>query len=201
MTKIYAPHRSFSGVGAGGVVFKDGVAETDDQARLMYFRDAGYGIGEPREEVERTPTADARDYAEPIMLGTPLRDAAVNPQPQDFLPPVNAGLADPHGPLVVAPEIHASGPAGIRPGEVFVDEPARQERAETALAERVLIQRETHAEAHADPAVVPALIDPGSEEARQADGRVAEDTPAKPKRSASSRPRSSRKAPAKKSTG
>jgi hypothetical protein len=34
--------------------------------------------------------------------GTPIRDAAVDPRPGDHHPPVNAGLADPHGPLVVS---------------------------------------------------------------------------------------------------
>jgi hypothetical protein len=33
-------------------------------------------------------------------IGTPLRDASVDPNPDGFLVPVNAGLADPHGPLV-----------------------------------------------------------------------------------------------------
>lgn len=44
---------------------------------------------------------DARDV-EVIRIGTPLRDAAVDPRPGDFLVPTNAGLADPHGPRVVA---------------------------------------------------------------------------------------------------
>ena len=85
---------------------------------------------------------DARDAAEPIMLGTPLRDAAVDPRPWDFLPPTNAGKADPHGPLVVAPGIHGVGPEPIRPGEVFVDDTDRQEGAETALAQAVLVEGE-----------------------------------------------------------
>ena len=66
---------------------------------------------------------DARDVAEPINLGSPLRDAAVDPKPWDYLPPTNAGEADPHGPLVVAPGIHGVGPKPIRGGEVFVDDP------------------------------------------------------------------------------
>jgi hypothetical protein len=83
---------------------------------------------------------DARDAAEPIMVGSPLRDAAVDPKPWDFLPPTNAGEADPHGPLVVAPGIHGVGPKPIRAGEVFVDNPKKQEKAETALAETVLVE-------------------------------------------------------------
>lgn len=42
--------------------------------------------------------------------GTPLRDAAVDPLPKDFLGPTNAGKAgdagNPHGPHVVNPELH-----------------------------------------------------------------------------------------------
>jgi hypothetical protein len=83
---------------------------------------------------------DARDAAEPINLGSPLRDAAVDPKPWDYLPPTNAGEADPHGPLVVAPGIHGVGPKPIRAGEVFVDDPKKQEAAETALAEAVLVK-------------------------------------------------------------
>ena len=85
---------------------------------------------------------DARDAAEPIVVGSPLRDAAVDPKPWDFLPPTNAGEADPHGPLVVAPGIHGVGPKPIRGGEVFVGEPKKQDKAETALAEKVLVEGE-----------------------------------------------------------
>lgn len=141
MSKIYAPNQLFNGVGAGGVVFKDGVAETNNAAALMYFRDAGFGIdGPPPGPPDATPRFDARDFAEPIVLGTPLRDAAVDPKPTDFLPPTNAGEADPHGPLVVSPGLHAVGPKPIRPGDVFVDDVARQNDAETALAHAVLVE-------------------------------------------------------------
>jgi hypothetical protein len=37
-----------------------------------------------------------------IRLGTPIRDAAVDPRPGDYLAPVNAGKANPHGPAVVS---------------------------------------------------------------------------------------------------
>lgn len=48
-----------------------------------------------------------------------LRDAAVDPRPADHLPPTNAGKADPHGPEVVSPEIHASeGTRPVLPGPV-----------------------------------------------------------------------------------
>jgi hypothetical protein len=140
--KIYAPHRSFTGVGAAGVVFKDGVGATDDPAAVTYFRDAGYGIDRPPTEAGLPSTGDARNFAEPIMLGTPLRDAAVDPRPTDFLPPTNAGEADPHGPLVVAPGLHAAPPAPIRPGPVAVDDPVRQSAEESDLAEAVLVKHE-----------------------------------------------------------
>ena len=91
-----------------------------------------------------TASMDSRDFGTPTVVGTPLRDAAVDPQPGDFLAPVGAGTADPHGPAVVSPEIHASGPAGIRPGDVHVDDTDRQEQEESALAESVLIEQEEH---------------------------------------------------------
>lgn len=43
-----------------------------------------------------------RDNALNIFEGTPLRDASVDPEPQDYEPPVNAGTDDPHGPNVVS---------------------------------------------------------------------------------------------------
>ena len=60
-------------------------------------------------------------------VGAPLRDAAVDPHEDDFLPPTNAGKEDPHGPLVVSPEVHAS--EGVTPvvgGKVHVDDPQAQ---------------------------------------------------------------------------
>lgn len=65
------------------------------------------------------PPADSRTLGRPTIVGTPLRDAAIDPRPEDFLPPVNAGKADPHGPEVVSPEIHGSqGVRPVLPGEV-----------------------------------------------------------------------------------
>ncbi len=94
------------------------------------------------------PSTDARDHAGPTRTGNALRDAAVDPQPGDFLPPTNAGKADPHGPLVVAPEIHDSGgPKGIRPGPVAVDDTARQQADETDFATRVLVDSQDVGEA------------------------------------------------------
>ena len=39
------------------------------------------------------------------MVGTPLRDAAVTPEPGDYRTPSHAGDADPHSPEVVSPGI------------------------------------------------------------------------------------------------
>lgn len=83
-------------------------------------------------------SADPRDYVTPTRVGTRLRDAAVDPRPGDFLPPVNAGLSgeegNPHGPNVYSPEIHASqGLRPVRPGAVAAD-PAVQSTEESAHA-------------------------------------------------------------------
>lgn len=95
---------------------------------------------------------DARDAGEPIPVGSPLRDAAVDPKPWDFLPPTNAGEEDPHGPLVVAPGLHGVGPKPIRGGEVFVDDTDKQNDAETALAVEVLVEGQPVSGAVAVPA-------------------------------------------------
>ena len=76
---------------------------------------------------------DARDFAEQQVVGTKLRDAAVDPKPEDFLAPTNAGKADPHGPDVVSPGIHANqGVRPVKPGPVHVDDTGKQDAAETA---------------------------------------------------------------------
>lgn len=71
--------------------------------------------------------ADPRDYVEPTLFGSPLRDAAVTPSASDFLAPSNAGapgeLGNPHGPHVISPGLHgdesvrtiAPGPVGTAP--------------------------------------------------------------------------------------
>jgi len=80
-------------------------------------------------EAEDVATIDSRDVTtQPV--GTRLRDAAVNPKPVDYLPPTNAGLADPHGPLVVSPGIHGAPGRPVTPGPVAPA--AEQERVETA---------------------------------------------------------------------
>lgn len=139
-TKVTAPVEGYSGPGPAGVVFTDGVAYTDDEAVLDYFRTAGYGVGPDRPaRVKPSPPVDARDAAT-TTVGTALRDAAVDPRPDDFLPPTNAGQADPHGPLVVAPGIHAAGTQVVRPGPVHVEDLAAQQRAQTEQATGLLVE-------------------------------------------------------------
>lgn len=169
MAKIEAPNKGYNGAGPGGTAFVDGVAETDDEAALNYFRDAGYTVDGKRAGAE-ADVVDSRQVEQEVV-GTPLRDAAVDPRPEDFLPPINAGEADPHGPTVVAPEVHASGPAGVRPGVVHVDDLGKQQARESAYAEARLIEQATAGEAVA--AEVPdleergelGLSDPGSADA------------------------------------
>lgn len=124
------------------VEFADGKAsvERSDVQALAYFRRHGYGIDGPAGAAQTSP--DPRDVGQDgngvEVVGTRLRDAAVDPRPGDFLPPTNAGKANPHGPTVVAPGIHAVPPAPIVPGPV--SSPAAQERAETAAAEAALVE-------------------------------------------------------------
>lgn len=187
MAKIEAPNKEYNGTGPGGAVFKDGVAETDDEAALNYYRAAGYSVSgkvdNPIESDSEQP--DPREY-EDEAVGTRLRDAAVDPRPEDFLAPINAGEANPHGPAVVSPEIHASGPSGVRPGEVFVEDPAKQEAREKAYAEARLIERKHVAEVVAEEVDLEdrgeiGISDPGSAEAgrREAKESDADGAPAK----------------------
>lgn len=90
-------------------------------------------------------SADPRDLTT-ITHGAPLRDAAVDPEETDFLPPVNAGLegedGNPHGPNVVAPGIHAGeGLRPVRPGPVS-PVPATQSTEESAHAEAHILGEE-----------------------------------------------------------
>ena len=80
-------------------------------------------------------TTDPREV-KPELKGTKLRDAAVDPKPTDFLPPINAGKpgeeGNPHGPNVIAPGIHAlEEQHPIRPGKVSSD-PETQSAEESA---------------------------------------------------------------------
>ena len=137
--KVLAPAGESVNEEVGGVTFRKGVATVDrsDTQALAYFRRHGYIIEGELMEGETIRPIDARDAATAVKVGTPLRDAAVDPDPNDFLPPTNAGLADPHGPAVVAPELHGSqGTRPVRGGEV-PQEPAAQEVAEETHLEVV----------------------------------------------------------------
>ncbi|MER8219696.1 hypothetical protein ABTZ58_03680 [Streptomyces sp. NPDC094143] len=110
MARIESPNRSFTGTGPGGVHFEDGVAETDNPAVISYCQGAGYTV-DGETYTDTPPAARTVDVPDPRFVQdvtdtAPLRDAAVDPQPGD-VPPSNAGLANPHGPLVVAPGIGA----------------------------------------------------------------------------------------------
>ncbi len=163
MAKIEAPVKVDGEVtGVGGLTFVDGVADTDNPAIIAYCQGAGYTVNgkvlnPPPDPGERF---DARDAANQTV-GTVLRDAAVDPGPEDFLPPTNAGQADPHGPEVVAPGIHAvSGPGPIVPGpvgrfeeetdddgnvtsRVVISDTEEQQSRETTAAERVFLNQES----------------------------------------------------------
>lgn len=143
MARVTSPVEGFNGPGPGGVEFVDGVAETDNDMVIAYFRRAGYGIdGDEATQPETpAPAVDSRDVAGETKVGAPLRDAAVDPQPGDFLAPVNAGQEDPHGPRVVAPGLHAMPPGPVVPGDVHVDDVRAQEDIETAVAEAVLVHQ------------------------------------------------------------
>lgn len=176
MAKIEAPNKGYNGPGPGGAVFKDGVAQVDDEAAINYYRSAGYSVsGSTDNPVEPAPEPpDPRDLEDEVQ-GTRLRDAAVNPEPEDFLAPINAGQANPHGSTVIAPEIHASGPKGIRPGVVAVDDHGKQEEREKEFADLRLSQRKTAAEANQtvisdmDARGPLGISDPGSAEVGEAE--------------------------------
>ncbi|KUN34827.1 hypothetical protein AQJ30_27550 [Streptomyces longwoodensis] len=108
MARITTPVPGYSGPGPAGVMFQDGVGHSDDQAVIDYCRGAGYGIDEepPRRETPQVP--DPREVTT-VVVGAPARDAAVDPSPADFRPPVNAGEANPHGPQVWAPGLPGGG--------------------------------------------------------------------------------------------
>lgn len=147
MAKVEAPNKDYNGPGPGGVTFENGVADVEDEAALAYYRRAGYSVSGKVDNPRETPEPpDPRDV-EDTVVGTRLRDAAVDPEPEDFLAPINAGQGNPHGSSVVSPEIHASGPAGVRPGEVGIDNLGKQEQREKEFAAARLIDRKPAGEA------------------------------------------------------
>lgn len=134
MTTINSPSATYSGtstIGPTTLLFKDGVAEHDGdlpKGVAAYLEAQGFGIDGAAKVSEVPEPVDPRNLTT-TQLGSKLRDAAVDPKPVDFLAPSNAGEANPHGPAVVSPEIHASeGVRPVRPGDV--PEPANQEANE-----------------------------------------------------------------------
>lgn len=184
MTKITAPNAEYNGE-VGGVRFVDGVAETDNEAVIAYCRAAGYGIGSGKPRLLEVPeVADPREVADASVVGTRLRDAAVDPQPTDFLPPTNAGQANPHGPLVVSPGIHGIETQVVRPGPVYVEDLAAQQAAETRQAEQLLVERRNVADVIPTPADADrgplGLSDPGSVVAIETGDATDEEDPTNP---------------------
>ncbi|WP_263165406.1 hypothetical protein [Streptomyces sp. SCSIO ZS0520] len=108
MARITTPVPGYSGPGPAGVMFQDGTAESDDPAVLAYCEAAGYGIDGDPPEREQPTVPDPREVTTQVV-GSPVRDAAVDPLPSDFRPPVNAGEANPHGPEVYAPGLPGGG--------------------------------------------------------------------------------------------
>ncbi|NUO58991.1 MAG: hypothetical protein HOV78_20210 [Hamadaea sp.] len=172
--KITSPDKTYTGESRYGEVvlqFEDGVAKFDGELPVgvrQYLVGAGYGLGSKSPaEPDETPTpADPRDVTH-VQGGTPLRDAAVDPQPEDYLPPTNAGKdgedGNPHGPNVVAPQIHASTGQPVVPGPVgtyeerdiededgnvtgkvgvVTSDPDAQAERETEYAQRALVGNE-----------------------------------------------------------
>ncbi|WP_076260866.1 hypothetical protein [Intrasporangium flavum] len=180
--KISSPDKTYTGESRYGEVvlqFEDGVAKFDGELPAgvrQYMLGAGYGIGSKKPaDPEDTPAPpDPRDVTHE-SVGTPLRDAAVDPKDGDFLAPTNAGTegpeGNPHGPNVVSPQIHGSvgqpvvpGPVGtyeehdVKDDEgnvtgkvgVVLSDPAAQEKRETEYAERALVGNEPVPEVLAD---------------------------------------------------
>lgn len=195
--KISSPDKTYTGESRYGetvLQFEDGVADFDGDLPhgvRAYLQGAGYGFGskKPAEPEETPAPADPRDTTRQIV-GTELRDAAVDPQPEDFLAPTNAGKegpeGNPHGPNVVSPQIHGSvgqpvvpGPVGTyeehdvkdddgnvtgKIGVVTSDTDAQEER-ETEFAQRALVGNEPVPEVLEEmgKAANPASADPTPE--------------------------------------
>lgn len=140
-------HTGITEIGPYSIEFKDGrstrIRRSDADADLndgaiAYLKGRGYGIDGTKAKApvaEQTESPDPRKVGDE-RVGDPIRDGAVDPRPGDFLAPTNAGEANPHGPAVVSPEIHASqGVRPVKPGDVHVDDVDTQDAAETEHAE------------------------------------------------------------------
>lgn len=182
--RVEAPAKDFTGV-AAGIPFADGVAEFDPKEHpgaLGYFQSAGYEVGgktlakDPpgmyaRRPEPATAAPGTKDNPTGVTASSSSRDAAVvknaaGPSSDAFMPPTNAGEADPHGPQVVSPGLHAVPPAPVVPGVVSPKADA-QEKRETEVAKDVLVEG-FPATTVADPNPAPTgplgLSDPGSAE-------------------------------------
>src|SRR5678815_89947 len=112
---VKSPVRDFTG-DVAGIAFADGSASVDPKEHpgaYQYFMDAGYEVGgtvvneEPPGYHDPRPTPleaapGTPDNPTGIIAGVPPLDAAVvkdadGPVSDAFLPPTNAGEADPHG--------------------------------------------------------------------------------------------------------
>lgn len=161
--KIHSPAKGYTGKSLYGDVeleFEDGVATYDGDLPhgiRQYLQGAGYTFGNKQPEApEAAEVPDPRETTHQ-QVGTALRDAAVDPHEEDFLPPTNAGVdgpeGNPHGPHVVAPGIHAVGTGPIVPGpvgefdededgsQVVIVNTEEQERRETTAAEKVFVDQ------------------------------------------------------------
>lgn len=163
--KIKSPDKTYTGVsryGATTLSFQDGVAEHEGTLPAgvrLYLQGAGYGLDSEADVAKEEAPADPRDLTHE-QLGSPLRDAAVDPKPSDFLAPVNAGkegdTGNPHGPNVVSPELHGSqGVRPVTPGPV--KEAAKQEPVEVA-----------HTEASRDNGDLTGIARPGGNASQEA---------------------------------
>ncbi len=115
MARITTPVPGYSGPGPAGVMFQDGEGHSEDPAVLDYCRSAGYGIDDEPPALKQPQVPDPREVTGPVHVGAPARDAAVDPSPSDFRPPVNAGDANPHGPEVYAPGLPGGGHQPLAP--------------------------------------------------------------------------------------
>lgn len=110
--KITSPDKAFTGTsmyGSTTLKFRDGAADHDGDLPAgvrLYLQSAGYGIDSEATTPAAAEIPDPRDVDGTLQLGSPLRDAAVNPRPEDYGVPVNAGKegqkGNPHGPNVVS---------------------------------------------------------------------------------------------------
>jgi len=176
---ITTPVAGFTGrafIGPAILDFTDGTATYDgdlSDGLRQYLQANGYGIDGPAAPAEpEQPTVDTRDLTG--SAGVPLRDAAVDPSDDDFLAPTNAGQADPHGPLVVSPTIHAAETKTVVPGDVGPVK--RQKQRETQLAQRTLSADELVPDVTAD--LADSAVNTTAADAANPDGGTAADAAA-----------------------